>query len=129
MIWLTKKQLLFLHGQIAQATGGSDKVRDEGLMESALLSPMQTYGETELFPTIIDKAVRLACGITGNHPFIDGNKRTGAHAMFVTLRLNNIKLFYTQDELSSVFWQLAADKTGYDELREWVLKHIKNEGI
>lgn len=129
MIWLTKKQLLFLHGQIAQATGGSDKVRDEGLMESALLSPMQTYGETELFPTITDKAVRLACGITDNHPFIDGNKRTGAHAMLVTLRLNNIKLCYTQDELSSVFWQLAADKIGYDELREWVLKHMKNEGI
>ena len=61
--------------------------------------------------------------------FIDGNKRTGAHAMLVTLKLNNIKLFYTQDELSSVFWQLAADKIGYDELREWVLKHMKNEGI
>lgn len=49
--------------------------------------------------------------------------------MLVTLKLNNIKLFYTQDELSSVFWQLAADKIGYDELREWVLKHMKNEGI
>lgn len=129
MIWLTKKQLLFLHEKIAEATGGSDKVRDEGLMESALLSPMQAYGETELFPTITDKAVRLACGITGNHPFIDGNKRTGAHAMLVTLRLNNIKLCYTQDELSSVFWQLAADKIGYDELREWVFKHMKNEGV
>lgn len=129
MIWLTKKQLLFLHEKIAEATGGSDKVRDEGLLESALLSPMQAYGETELFPTIIDKAVRLACGITSNHPFIDGNKRTGAHAMLVTLRLNNIKLCYAQDELSSVFWQLAADKIGYDELREWVLKHMKNEGV
>ena len=129
MIWLTKKQLLFLHEKIAEATGGSDKVRDEGLLESALLSPMQAYGETELFPTIIDKAVRLACGITGNHPLIDGNKRTGAHAMLVTLRLNNIKLCYAQDELSSVFWQLAADKIGYDELREWVFKHMKNEGV
>lgn len=129
MIWLTKKQLLFLHENIAEATGGSDKVRDEGLLESALLSPMPAYGETELFPTIIDKAVRLACGITGNHPFIDGNKRTGAHAMLVTLRLNNIKLRYAQDELSSAFWQLAADKIGYDELREWVFKHMKNEGV
>lgn len=129
MIWLTKKQLLFLHEKIAEATGGSDKVRDEGLLESALLSPMQVYGEIKLFPTIIYKAVRLACGITGNHPFIDGNKRTGAHAMLVTLRLNNIRLCYTQEELSSVFWQLAADKIGYDELREWVLKHVKNEGI
>lgn len=129
MIWLTKKQLLVLHEKIAEVTGGSDKVRDEGLLESALLSPMQAYGETELFPTIIDKAVRLACGITGNHPFIDGNKRTGAHAMLVTLRLNNIKLCYAQDELSSVFWQLAADKIGYNELREWVLKHMKNEGV
>lgn len=129
MIWLTKKQLLFLHEKIAEATGGSDKVRDEGLLESALLLPMQVYGETELFPTIIDKTVRLACGITGNHPFIDGNKRTGAHAMLVTLRLNNIKLCYAQDELASVFWQLAADKIGYDELREWVLKHMKNEGV
>lgn len=120
MIWLTKEQLVMLHGKIMQATGGLDGLRDDSLLQSALLSPMQTYDGTELFPSLIDKAARLACGLTQNHPFIDGNKRIGAHAMLVVLALNDISLNYTQNELSDVFLRLAAGQIDFDYLRDWV---------
>ena len=88
MIWLSKDQVLYLHSELIKSTGGLDGLRDDNLLQSALLSPMQTYNSVELFPSLIDKAVRLACGLTQNHPFIDGNKRIGAHAMLVTLKFS-----------------------------------------
>lgn len=127
MIWLSEHQVLFLHSELVKATGGSDGLRDNNLLQSALLSPMQTYSSVELFPSLIDKAVRLACGLTQNHPFIDGNKRIGAHAMLVTLKLNGISLSYTQQELSYVFWKLASGEIVYEELKVWVRSHIGSE--
>ena len=127
MIWLSKDQVLYLHSELIKATGGLDGLRDDNLLQSALLSPMQTYNSIELFPSLIDKAVRLACGLTQNHPFIDGNKRIGAHAMLVTLKLNGISLSYTQQELSSVFLELASGEIAYEELKVWVQSHIDSE--
>lgn len=128
MIWLSEEQVLYLHSELIKATGGLDGLRDDNLLQSALLSPMQTYNSVELFPSLIDKAVRLACGLTQNHPFIDGNKRIGAHAMLVTLKLNGISLSYTQQELSSVFLGLASGEIAYEELKVWVQSHIDSEG-
>jgi len=127
MIWLSKDQVLYLHSELIKATGGLDGLRDDNLLQSALLSPMQTYNSVELFPSLIDKAVRLACGLTQNHPFIDGNKRIGAHAMLVTLKLNGISLSYTQQELSSFFLELASGEIAYEELKVWVQSHIDSE--
>ena len=127
MIWLSKDQVLYLHSELIKATGGLDGLRDDNLLQSALLSPMQTYNSVELFPSLIDKAVRLACGLTQNHPFIDGNKRIGAHAMLVTLKLNGISLSYTQQELFSVFLELASGEIAYEELKVWVQSHIDSE--
>ena len=58
-----------------------------------------------------------------NHPFIDGNKRTGTHAMLVFLALNGIELDYTQEELSGVILSLAAGEIGHGELLRWVIEH------
>ena len=127
MIWLSKNQVIYLHSELIKATGGLDGLRDDNLLQSALLSPMQTYNSVELFPSLIDKAVRLACGLTQNHPFIDGNKRIGAHTMLVTLKLNGISLSYTQQELSSVFLELASGEIAYEKLKVWVQSHIDSE--
>ena len=127
MIWLSFEQILYLHSELINATGGSDGLRDENLLRSALLAPMQTYNGIELFPSLIDKAARLACGLTKNHPFIDGNKRIGAHSMLVVLKLNGITLDYTQQELSAFFLQLAAGEIDFDELREWVALHTRKQ--
>ena len=125
MTWLTEEQLIYLHDELIRATGGSQGLRDKNLLQSALYSPLQTFDSSELFPTIQQKAARLACGLTQNHPFVDGNKRIGAHAM---LELNGIQLHYTQRELADTFLQLAASEIGYDELLAWLTSHIRNEG-
>ncbi len=61
MIWLSDKQINYLHCELIKATGGSDGIRDDNLLQAALLSPLQTYNSVELFPSTIEKAVRLAC--------------------------------------------------------------------
>lgn len=128
MTWLTEEQLIYLHDELIRATGGSQGLRDKNLLQSALYSPLQTFDSSELFLTIQQKAARLACGLTQNHPFVDGNKRIGAHAMLIVLELNGIQLHYTQRELADTFLQLAASEIGYDELLAWLTSHIRNEG-
>lgn len=124
MIWLSDKQIKYLHSELIKVTGGLDGIRDDNLLQAALQSPLLTYGSVELFPTVIEKAARLACGLTQNHPFVDGNKRIGAHAMLVTLKLNGISLSFTQQELSDMFLRLAASELSFTELNAWVHSHI-----
>ena len=120
---LTKQQIVMLHEQLINETGGSHGLRDDGMLESALSAPFQEFQAFSPYPTIQQKAARLAYGLIINHPFIDGNKRIGAHAMLVLLLLNGIELEYTQQELSDVILQAAAGECGYDDLLAWILKH------
>ena len=96
---LTKEQILLLHSQLVKEFGGSLDIRDDSLLESAINTPFQTYGGEELYPTLLDKASRLCFGLVKNHPFVDGNKRIGTHAMLVFLAINGIDLKYTDTEL------------------------------
>lgn len=116
MIVLSKQQILLLHSQLISETGGSDGLRDVGLLESAINSPFQQFGNEDLYPTIQQKASRLCFGLVNNHPFIDGNKRIGAHVMLVFLALNGIELEYTQDDLSSTILKLASNEISYQQL-------------
>lgn len=74
MITLTKEQVLMLHDQLIEATGGSKGIRDERMLESALMNPYQSFGGIELYPSIQAKAAQLCFGIVKDHPMIDGNK-------------------------------------------------------
>ena len=123
MTWLTEEQLIYLHDELIRATGGSQGLRDKNLLQSALYSPLQTFDSSELFPTIQQKAARLACGLTQNHPFVDGNKRIGAHAMLVFLALNDIQLDFTQEELIHIFLDLASNNSDYNTLLIWIRSH------
>lgn len=120
---LSKKQIIMLHRQLIEMTGGSDGIRDEGLLDSALAAPFQSYGGEELYPGIQAKAARLGYGLVKNHSMIDGNKRIGAHAMLVFLALNGIELSYTQEELYTVILEVAAGTKDYQELLEWIVQH------
>jgi len=120
---LSKEQILMLHTQLIQQTGGSDGVRDYNLLDSALESPFQSFGGDELYPTIQAKAARLGYGLIKNHCMIDGNKRIGTHAMLVFLALNGIELKYTQKELYETILDVAAGKIEYEDLLQWVLNH------
>ena len=120
---LTKRQIILLHEQLIDQIGGIHGLRDEGLLESALSSPFQEFDNYSPYPTVQQKAARLGYSLTMNHPFLDGNKRIGAHAMLTLLALNGIELAYTQKELSNIFFQVAAGEIGYDSLFQWLLDH------
>ena len=120
---MNKEQILMLHTQVVRQTGGSDKVRDYNLLESALETPFQSFGGDELYPTIQAKAARLGYGLIKNHCMIDGNKRIGTHAMLVFLALNGIEVKYTQKELYETILDVAAGNIEYEDLLKWVLDH------
>jgi len=123
MIILSKKQVIFLHSQLISETGGTDGLRDEKLLESALNAPFQAFDNVEVFPSIQQKAARLAYGLIKNHAFVDGNKRIGTHIMLVFLALNKIELEYTQAELSNTILKVAADEYSFEDLLKWILEH------
>ena len=125
MIILTERQIILLHRQLIEETGGIDGLRDEGLLQSALAAPFQSYGQVDMYPSIQQKGARLGYGLIMNHPFIDGNKRIGAHAMLVFLALNHRELDYTQEELIPLIMSTAAGQCTCKELLSWVLEHQK----
>ena len=77
---LSKRQILLLHDALIRETGGSPGLRDEGMLEYALTAPFQGCGSFTPYPTVQQKAARLGFGLVMDHPFVDGNKRIGAHA-------------------------------------------------
>ena len=123
MIRLSKSQVLLLHEQLVAETGGSPGLRDEGMLDSALNAPFQTFGGEDVYPSLQQKAAHLCFGLVKNHPFVDGNKRIGAHVMLVFLALNGIELQYTQTELSDIILQLAANTIQSSDLLNWILTH------
>lgn len=123
MMKLSKTQVIMLHQRLIQETGGSDGIRDEGLLDSALSNPFQSFGGVALYPNIQEKAAQLCFGIVKNHPMVDGNKRLGAHVMLVFMALNGYELSYTQQELSNIILDLAASKIGHDDLLKWIINH------
>lgn len=120
---LSKEQVVLLHRRLIELTGGSGGIRDEGMLDSALSNPFQSFGNEELYPSIQAKAAQLCFGIVKNHPMIDGNKRLGAHIMLVFLALNGYELSYDQQELSSIILDLAAGNIGVEDILEWIIIH------
>lgn len=123
MIRLTKEQVISIHTSIIEATGGADRVRDNGLLESALQAPFQTFSGADLYPSLFQKAARLGFSLVSNHPFVDGNKRIGVHTMLVFLALNGVEIECTQKELADVGLSLADGKMNGEELLSWLCSH------
>ena len=124
MITLSKEQIILLHKQLIDRYGGTHGVRDEGLLDSALNAPFQSFAGYEFFPTIVDKAVRLCSGLVQNHPFFDGNKRIGALALLMTLDLNKIRINTDSSELADIILQFAAGEIDDKALHGWVIDRI-----
>ena len=123
MIRLTTKQVISIHSCLIEATGGTDGVRDMGLLESALEAPFQTFGGKDLYPALIQKAARLGHSLISNHPFVDGNKRIGIHTMLVFLAANGVEIECTQKELIDVGLSLADGTMNAEKLLIWLSSH------
>lgn len=103
---LTKQQILMLHNDLITQSGGSGGIRDEGLLDSAINTPFQSFGGTDLYPTLLQKAARLGYGLIKNHPFVDGNKRIGTHAMLVFLDINQSRSSHIKhDDRLIPYWK------------------------
>lgn len=120
---LSKEQVLRLHNALLETFGGTAGIRDDGLLESALNAPFATFGGQYLYPSVQAKAAQLGFGLVCNHPFVDGNKRIGAHVMLVFLAINGIELDYTQEELIDIILQIASGRAKAADLLEWILYH------
>lgn len=123
MIRLTTKQVISIHSSLIEVTGGTDGVRDMGLLESALETPFQTFDGKDLYPALIQKAARLGHSLVSNHPFVDGNKRIGIHTMLVFLTVNGIEIECTQKELIDVGLSLADGTMDAEKLLIWLSSH------
>ena len=124
MIRLTKQQVILLHRDVIAQSGGSPEIRDEGLLESALNAPFQTFAGIELYPTIIDKAAQFGYRLIKNHAFVDGNKRIGTHVMLIFLMLNGIDVDYEDEELTRLILGVAAGEISSEQLLAWLQAHI-----
>lgn len=85
------------------------------MLGSAISQPLQTFDNMELYPGIVDKAVRLGYGLITNHPFVDGIKRIGTHSMLVTLDINGIELQYQDEDLIHLILKITSGKADDNE--------------
>ena len=120
---LTKTQILKMHSLLIQETGGSDGVRDEGLLDSALNLPFQSFDGEDIYKTIQAKAARLGFSLINNHPFVDGNKRIGILVMLVFLEINGIEIICTDEELVELGLGVADSSVSYKDLLNWIIDH------
>lgn len=123
MIKFSKEKVLLLHQLIAQETGGSIGVRDEGLLESALESAFSTFGGQELYPSKEEKGARIGFSLISNHAFVDGNKRIGVYVMLTFLEVNGIRLDCTNEDVVHIGLSVADGSMKYEELLYWIKEH------
>lgn len=118
--YVSLEEALAIHALSIQRYGGIEGIRDEGLLESALAQPLQTFDGVELYPSLAEKAARYAFGIVNNHPFADGNKRTGAAVLAVFLRANEVRFKPRLIDMQDTIIALADGSLSYDELVSWI---------
>ena len=123
MIRFSVDKVKLLHQLMAEETGGSVGIRDEGLLDSAIEGIYQTFNGKELYPSKEEKGARLGYSLISNHSFLDGNKRIGMFAMLTFLEVNGIRLECTNEDVAEAGLAVAAGKMGYEDLLEWVKSH------
>ena len=120
MTYLTHEQVLFLHAQLVSETGGSHGVRDLSLLLSALGRPQASFDDLDLYPDIFAKAAALMDLLIRNHPFVDGNKRTGIAAAGIFLSINGFKLIASNPELEKFTLEAARSEHSLPEITAWL---------
>jgi death-on-curing protein len=123
MHYLTPEQVLFIHARLIAETGGEHGLRDLGLLESAVSRPQAVFEGNELYLEIHHKAAALLESLVNNHPFVDGNKRTGITAAAMFLRINDYTLTASNQEVESFVLSIALGEQTTDSILEWLRKH------
>ncbi|MGB3694927.1 MAG: type II toxin-antitoxin system death-on-curing family toxin [Spirulinaceae cyanobacterium] len=117
-VWIEALVVIAIHSRQLEQHGGSEGIRDEGLLESALFRPKNQFNYGN--PTIFDLAAAYGYGLTNNHPFIDGNKRTSYIVMRTFLRLNGYNLQASAIDKYETWIRLANNQINEAELASWI---------
>lgn len=124
MRYLTVSEVLEIYRRIMEQSGGMVGIRDVGALESAVAQPRMAFGGADLYPTIIEKTCALGFSLIQNHPFVDGNKRTGHAAMETFLVLNGHQIRADVDAQVTTILRVASGEMGRDDLTEWLRGHM-----
>ena len=125
IVYLSKSQVLALHAALLEATGGSDGLREEGLLESALARPAASFAGSDLYPTLSGKTSALMHSLVSNHPFVDGNKRIAVAAAELFLAINGYRLSASDDDLETFTLAAAEGSLEAAEMRIWFQQHMQ----
>lgn len=117
------EDILRFHEELGRAFVMEPGIHDEGLLESAVNAPFQTFAGQDLYEGIYAKAAQLCYGLTKDHPFRDGNKRTAVHSMLVYLGVNNIELEYEEQAMEDLIISVADGRTTSQQLCDWLKLH------
>lgn len=123
MIKLSSEKVKLLHQLMAEATGGSVGVRDEGLLDSAIEGAFATFDGVELYPSKEEKAAKLGYSLISNHAFVDGNKRIGVYVMLSFLELNGIHIEAADEDVVSLGLGVADGRMEQKDILDWIHKH------
>lgn len=119
-VYISLEQVLDLHRLQIQRFGGSAGLRDRGALEAAVARPQMTFGGEDLYPDVPGKAAALLHSLVMNHPFVDGNKRVGAHACILFLLSNDVEPTFTTSELVDVTLAVARGEVSAEALAIWL---------
>ena len=122
-VYLTAEQVLFVHYRLVSETGGEHGVRDLGLLESAVACPQATFDRQELYPDVFEKAAALMESLINDHPFVDGNKRTGIACAVLFLQQSGISFSAKNADLEKFTLRVASSRAGRSEITKWLKKH------
>jgi len=117
---LTLMEVLELHRRVIEQSGGASGIRDLGLLQSAIAQTRMTFGGEDLYPSLLEKAAALGFSIIMNHPFLDGNKRTGHAATETFLVLNGLEINAPVDEQEHVVLAITSGELGREAFVEWL---------
>ena len=118
------EDVLTMHNLLIEYTTGKRGLRDYALLDSAIQNAFQTFDGVELYSTIIEKGGKICYSLISNHAFFDGNKRIGILAMLVFFELNGVRLKLTNEDIIYLGLNLANDKMKYDDLLQFLYKHL-----
>ena len=124
MITLSMAQVIRLHKKVIERTGGAPGIRDEALLDWALMSPFQTYDGAPLYPSTVAKIAKITYSLISEHPFNDGNKRISTYVMLVLLELNQIETDIDDYEIINIGMGLAAGSINDEQLESLILRRV-----
>ena len=117
---ISTEEVLKIHEFLIDQFGGAHGVRDKNSLTSAVHRPYGTFDQQELYPEPVDKAAAILESIVSNHPFIDGNKRTGYVIARLLLIKSGLDIEATQEEKYNMVFAVSKGEWKYEEIRDWM---------